>query len=344
MEPNQLNIENIENVKLLTRQPLHDIKASLLNKLNFNKSDDSSNKQYKIVMQEKDKQLIYLQQQLLLANNQIQELQNDNNIRKQRENDIKKQLYSRDTVNRRNSIALKFTQDKLNSIVSREDKKIKRSSLAKQELEAELDKLEGEYEELVIKSEREKQESKLQYDSLVQQHDEELQKVTTEKDVRMDKLTKDYSKNLIQMSDEITIIQSMIKDLQQEKLDNQNKMISLEYENKELRLQLNGKQVVIESMETTINDDIDNTNKLNQELRKKQTIIGDLRKQFYDLNETFESHITSSELTINELNQRINEFHVNEQQYNVKDNYEQSILSLTLQLKESQDYTSIESN
>ena len=73
------------------------------------KSDD---RRFRVVLQEKDKQLMFLEQQLLITQARVEELQAGSDKFKRQEREAKKTLSSKESDLRRQTVALKQTNDK----------------------------------------------------------------------------------------------------------------------------------------------------------------------------------------------------------------------------------------
>ena len=131
--------------------------------------DKSEARRLKLVLQEKDKQLVFLEQQLLITQSRVEELQVGSDKHKRQEREAKKTLSSKESHLRRQTVALKHTTDKLQCYVLKEDDKIRRSKMERKELQEELERMEDEYTDQQI---RNNIESKALEDIIVSMRDE----------------------------------------------------------------------------------------------------------------------------------------------------------------------------
>lgn len=129
------NIEPLLNSSS-SRKALEPISANGVNKTALRKRQssigfDSSNcsKRLTVLLAEKEKQLTNLEQRLLISQSEVQELQAGSDKFKRQEREAKKALSSRESHLKRQSVALKYTNDKLQSYVRKEDDKIRRSTM-----------------------------------------------------------------------------------------------------------------------------------------------------------------------------------------------------------------------
>lgn len=86
------------------------------------------------------------EQQLLLSQSQVQTLQQGSDKHKRQERAAKQALSARESSLKRQSVALKYTNDKLQHYVFKEEAKIRRSTMERKDLEDELERTEEEYE------------------------------------------------------------------------------------------------------------------------------------------------------------------------------------------------------
>ena len=114
--------------------------------------DKSEARRFKLVLQEKDKQLVFLEQQLLITQSRVEELQVGSDKHKRQEREAKKTLSSKESHLRRQTVALKHTNDKLQCYVLKEDDKIRRSKMERKELQEELERMEDEYTDQQVRN------------------------------------------------------------------------------------------------------------------------------------------------------------------------------------------------
>lgn len=115
-------------------------------------ADKADVRKLKITVAEKDKQLSFLEQQLLIAQAHVEELLAGSEKHKRQEREAKKDLSSKETHLRRQTVALKHSDDKLQGFLTKENEKIRRSKMERQDLEAELERLEDEHEDQTTKN------------------------------------------------------------------------------------------------------------------------------------------------------------------------------------------------
>jgi hypothetical protein len=115
-------------------------------------ADKTEVRKLKMTMTEKDKQLSFLEQQLLISQAHVEELLAGSEKHKRQEREAKKNLSSKETHLRRQAVALKHSDDKLQRFLTKENDKIRRSKMERQELEAELERLEDEHEDQTSKN------------------------------------------------------------------------------------------------------------------------------------------------------------------------------------------------
>ena len=149
---NGSNIQS-ENV----RKPLETLKQNVIATgrrhsiidLDVEKSDA---RRSRVLLQEKDKQLMFLEQQLLITQARVEELQAGSDKSKRQEREAKKVLSSRESDLRRQTVALKQTNDKLQCFVVKDESKIRRSKMERMELQEELERMEEEYGEQLARN------------------------------------------------------------------------------------------------------------------------------------------------------------------------------------------------
>jgi hypothetical protein len=148
----------ISSAGTMKRKPLETIKQTIpvvgrrSSSLIAPDADKTEVRKLKMTMAEKDKQLSFLEQQLLLSQAQVEELLAGSEKHKRQEREAKKDLSSKETHLRRQTVALKHSDDKLQRFLMKENDKIRRSKMERQELEAELERVEEEHEEQNIKN------------------------------------------------------------------------------------------------------------------------------------------------------------------------------------------------
>ena len=175
--------------------------------------DKSEARRYKLVLQEKDKQLVFLEQQLLITQSRVEELQVGSDKHKRQEREAKKSLSSKESHLRRQTIALKHTNDKLQCYVLKEDDKIRRSKMERKELQEELERMEDEYTDQQIKN---NMENKALEDIIVTMRDENsfaLANQTDEFNARSGGMAEQFAADLSSLSKAVMDLKDQTADL-----------------------------------------------------------------------------------------------------------------------------------
>jgi hypothetical protein len=110
---------------------------------------DNCSKRLKVLLAEKEKNLTFLEKELTLSQSKVEELQITSERHKRNALEAKKGLATHESNLKRQTVTLKYTNDRLHALVRKEDDKIRRSSMQKKELEDELERTEEEHEEQI---------------------------------------------------------------------------------------------------------------------------------------------------------------------------------------------------
>jgi hypothetical protein len=214
----------ISSAGTMKRKPLETIKQTIpvvgrrSSSLIAPDADKTEVRKLKMTMAEKDKQLSFLEQQLLISQAHVEELLAGSEKHKRQEREAKKDLSSKETHLRRQTVALKHSDDKLQRFLMKENDKIRRSKMERQELEAELERVEDEHEEQTSKNLAEIKNledlvicMKDESSALLAIEIEDMNKKTSEMDAR-------YTKENTLLSDAVNKLKSQTAALQTENI------------------------------------------------------------------------------------------------------------------------------
>ena len=133
------------------RPPTKDkVPPSSLRRPSVEENSASSSSELKLVrklLQEREKQVAQLTQQLSISEARSDELLQENTKHKHIQLESRRQLSSQETTLRKKSLALTSTSKLLHAFVNRDDQKVRRSLMERKELEAELERLEADFEQ-----------------------------------------------------------------------------------------------------------------------------------------------------------------------------------------------------
>ena len=110
-------------------------------------SNASELKLVRKLLQEREKQVVQLTQQLSISDTRSEELLQENTTHKRVLLESRRQLSEKETTLRKKSVALTSTSKLLHAFVNRKDQKVRRSQMERLELEAELERLESDFEQ-----------------------------------------------------------------------------------------------------------------------------------------------------------------------------------------------------
>lgn len=203
---------------------------------------DNCSKRLKVLLQEKEKHLTFLEKELSVSQSKVEELQVSSERHKRNEREAKKILATHESSLKRQTVTLKYTNDRLHALVRKEDDKIRRSGMERKELEDELERTEEEYEEQIANiTESNRAECSILEDllsSLKFQQSTQLKAQSDGFDMSTIDLANQYTSDISAFKESMAVIEAQSKDLLDE-----NKQLQCVAKEAKLKYKLQSREI-----------------------------------------------------------------------------------------------------
>lgn len=220
---------------------------------------DNCSKRLKVLLAEKEKNLTFLEKELTLSQSKVEELQITSERHKRNALEAKKILSTHESNLKRQTVTLKYTNDRLHALVRKEDDKIRRSGMQKKELEDELERTEEEYEEQIANINESNRAECQTLEGL-------LSSLKLQQSIQLKAQSDGFEISTIDLANQYTLDISMFKESM---IDIEAQSKHLLNENKELQTRVNKAKLEFETQCRENSDLVSFNEKINDEFKRQ---------------------------------------------------------------------------